>query len=168
MEPDRQEQIVVTIRPGLHITQTCFRVGTRHFELEALRYLHTRQSAHDPLTRNSAIIGGAGMIGLLALGRFMHPAGVVAAATVFCGLLVVSAISARLRPRRQELWATYHGHQMPIFASDDAWLFGAVERQVRRSAAEVRNGKRQMPPGPALSEIPHPSQMHPSTMRTAF
>lgn len=168
MEPDRREPIVMTIRPGLHITQTCFRVGARHFELDAIAHLHTRQSAHDPLTRNSAILGGIGMIGLLVLGRFMHPAGVVAAAVLFCGLLVVSAVSARLRPRRQELWATYHGHQMPIFASDDNWLFGAVDRQLRRSIAEVRHGKRQLPPGPALSTVPHPSQMHPSTMRTAF
>lgn len=168
MEADRPEQIVVTIRPGLHITQTCFRVGSRHFELAALRELHIRRSAHDPLTRNSAVLGGAGLLALLLFGRFMHPAGILAAGLVLGGLFIVAAVSARSRPRRLELWATYRGHQIPIFASDDTWLFGAVDRQLRRSLAEVRHGKLQPPAGGPSSAVPHPSTLHPSTMRTAF
>jgi hypothetical protein len=168
MERDR-ERIVVTIRPGLQITQSCFRVGARHFELANLHNLHVRQSAHDPLTRNAAIIAGGVTLGLLLLGRFMHPAGVIAGGVVLAGLVMVVGASARTRPRRQELWAVYYGHEIPIFASDDHWLFGAVERQVRRSMTEVHNGRRYVTPTARTeSLVPHPSQMHPSNMNIAI
>lgn len=167
LEADRPEKIIVSIRPGLHITQTCFRVGGRHFELAALRDLHTRQSAHDPLTRNSAVLGGAGLLGVIVLGPYMQPAGVIAAGAILGGLLVVAIVSARVRPRRLELWAIYHGREVPIFTSEDSRLFGAVDRQLRRSLSEVRHGKVQTPTRPE-SLIPHPSTMDPSTTRAVF
>lgn len=169
MERDHKEQIVVTIRPGLYITQTCFRVGTKHFELANLRALHKRRSAHDPLTRNAALLAAMVALALLLFGRFMQPSGWAATAALLSGLLVVVAASARRRPRRHELWATYYNHEIPVFASDDAWLFGAVERQLRRSLTEVQNGRRQVPPSARpLSSVPHPSQVHPSTMHPAL
>ncbi len=165
MERDAKEPIVVTIRPGLHITQSCFRVGGRHFELANLHNLHTRQSAHDPLTRNAAIVAGGITLALLLLGRFMHPAGMIASGVVLVGLVMLVGTSARTRPRRQELWASYYGHEIPIFVTDDNWLFGAVERQLRRSMTEVHNGRRYVTPtSRTASSIPHPSQMHPSNM----
>jgi Family of unknown function (DUF6232) len=163
MEAARPETIIVTIRPGLDITETCFRVGNRHFELEALHDLETRQSAHHPLTRNAGVLAGLAVLALIFLSRFMHPAGIVATAVVLCGLLFVVFFSAQRRPRQQELWVRYHGHTMKIFASEDAWLFGAVERQLHRSIAEVRHGKRQVPPTFAEPAVPHPSTLDPSS-----
>jgi len=162
MEAARPETIIVTIRPGLDITQTCFRVGNRHFELGALYDLETRHSAHHPLTRNAGVLAGLAVLALIFLSRFMHPAGIIATAIVLCGLLFVAIFSAQHRPRLQELWARYHGHTMKIFASEDPWLFGAVERQLHRSIAEVRHGKRQVPPSFSEPAVPHPSTMHPS------
>lgn len=169
MADDRPERIVITIRPGLHITQTCFTVGTRHYALAALSGLHTRQSGRHPLPRTAALLASAGLIALITSARFMHPLGIAATALALLGLLIVAAAGLRLRPRRQELWATYRGRLTPIFASENTWLFGAVERQLRRSLTEVHRGMRQLPPPtrPAPA-VPHPSTMHPSTMRAAF
>ncbi|HZM78857.1 MAG TPA: DUF6232 family protein [Candidatus Limnocylindrales bacterium] len=162
MEAARSEIVIVTIRPGIDITQTCFRMGNRHFELKALHDLETRHSAHHPLTRNAGLLAALAVLALVFLSPFMRPAGIIATAIVLCGLLFVVFFSAQHRPRRQELWASYHGHTMQIFASDDPWLFGAVERQLHRSIAEVRHGKRQVPPTTTKSAVPHPSTMHPS------
>jgi Family of unknown function (DUF6232) len=167
MEAARPETVIVSIRPGLTITQTCFRVGNRHFELEALHELEARRSAHHSLTRNAGFLAGLCVLALIFLSRFMRPAGIVATIIVLCGLLVVVFLSAQSRPRRMELWANYRGHPLQIFASEDPWLFGAVERQLRRSIAEVRHGKRQVPPILTESAVPHPSTMHPSTMHPA-
>lgn len=163
MEAARPETIIVTIRPGLHITETCFRVGTRHFELDGLHDLQTRQSSHHPLTRNAGILAGLVALALIFLSRYMHPAGIVATILVLAGLVVVVFLSAQSRPRRLELWARYHGQLIPIFASEDEWIFGAVERQLRRSTAEVHRGKRQVPPNLSAPNVPHPSTLHPST-----
>lgn len=167
MEAARQETVIVTIRPGIDITQTCLRVGNRHFELDALRDLETRHSAHHSLTRNAGVLAGLAVLALVFLSRFMHPAGIIATAVVLCGLLVVVFLSAQRRPRRLELWARYHGRTMQIFASDDPWVFGAVDRQLHRSIAEVRHGKRQVPPTLTEPAVPHPSTLHPSRMHPA-
>lgn len=168
MEAARSETVVVTIRPGIDITQTCFRMGNRHFELDSLRDLETRQSAHHPLTRNAGVLAGLAVLALVFGSRFMRPAGIIATAIVLCGLLFVVFISVQRRPRRQELWATYRGHTMQIFVSDDPWLFGAIERQLHRSIAEVRAGKRQVPPSNTRPAVPHPSTMHPSNTESGL
>lgn len=161
MEEARSETIIATIRPGLHITQTCFRVGSRHFELDAIDDLEARQAARHPLTRNALLLAGMCLLALIFLGRFMHPAGIVAIVLVLCGLLVVAAISAQHRSRQVQLWARYRGRITLLFATEDPWLFGAVERQLHRSIVEVRRGKTQLPNRP-YPAVPHPSQMHPS------
>jgi len=166
MEAARSETVVVTIRPGIDITQTCFRVGNRHFELEALRELETRHAGYHPLTRNAGVLAGLAVLALVFLSQFMRPAGIIATAIVLCGLLFVVFLSAQQRPRRQSLWANYRGHTVQIFATDDLWLFGAVERQLHRSIAEVRHGKRQVPTA-TRSAVPHPSTIHPSTYTPA-
>ncbi len=159
------EPILVTVRPGLHITPTCFRVGGRHYELHSLRNLETRQSAHDPLTRQSAILAAVGLLGLALLARYMHPAGIAATGAVLCGLAVVALTSAHRRPRHQQLWAVYKGHEIQLFSSDDNWLFGAVDRQLRRSMTESRLGSTTVPrPVTPLPAVPHPSLVHPSKM----
>jgi hypothetical protein len=159
------EPILVTIRPGLHITPTCFRVGGRHFQLASLRELETRQSAHDPLTRQAAVLAGGGLLMLALLARYMHPAGIAATAAVLSGLVVVALVSAQRRPRRQELWAVYKGHSVQLFGTDDLWLFGAVERQLRRSMTETRLGHTTVPhPARPRPSVPHPSMVHPSKM----
>lgn len=168
MEAARSETVVVTIRPGLDITQTCFCIGNRHFELDALHDLETRHSAHHPLTRNAGVLAGLAVLALIFLSRYMHPAGVVATIMVLCGLLVVVFVSAQRRPRQLELWARYHGHVLQIFASDDPWLFGAVERQLRRSIDEVRRGKRQVPPTFTEPAVPHPSTLNASSVFPAW
>ena len=168
MEAARSETVIVTIRPGVEITQTCFRMGNRHFELQALRDLETRQAARHPLTRNAGVLAGLALLALVFLSPFMHPAGIIATAIVLCGLLFVVLYSSQHRPRRLELWATYKGQAIQIFASDDSWLFGAVERQLQRSIAEVRRGKRQVPPSTATSAVPHPSTVHPSNANPAW
>lgn len=162
MEAANSELVIVTIRPGIDITQTCFRMGNRHFELNLLRDLETRHSAHHPLTRNAGVLAGLAVLALIFLSPFMRPAGIIATAIVLCGLLFVVLMSAQRRPRRQQLWATYRGRTVQIFASDDHWLFGAVERQLHRSIAEVRAGKRQVPTN-TRPAVPHPSTLHPST-----
>lgn len=168
MEAARPEKVIVTIRPGVDFTQTCFRMGSHHFKLEALRDLETRQAAHHPLTRNAGVLAGLAVLALVFLSPFMHPAGIIATVIVLCGLLFVVLYSSQHRPRRLELWATYKGQVVQIFASDDHWLFGAVERQLHRSIAEVRRGNRQLPPTSARSAVPHPSTVHPSNAYTAW
>jgi hypothetical protein len=168
MEAARSEIVIVRIRPGIDITQTCFRLGNRHLELAGLRDLETRHSAHHPLTRNAGVLAGLAVLALVFLSRFMRPAGIIATAFVLCGLLVVVLISSQHRPRRQELWASYRGQTMQIFVSDDPWLFGAVERQLRRSIAEVRHGKRQVPPNRTRPAVPHPSNLHPGNAYPAW
>jgi hypothetical protein len=167
MEAARSEIVIFKIRPGVDITQTCFRMGNRHLELEGLRDLESRQSAHHPLTRNAGVLAGIAGLALVFLSRFMRPAGIIATAIVLCGLLAVVLYSSQHRPRRQELWATYRGQGVQIFASDDPWLFGAVERQLQRSITEVRHGYRQMP-RKTRSAVPHPSNLHPSNAYPAW
>lgn len=168
MEAARSETVIVKFQPGVDITRTCFRVRGRHFELEGLRELETRHSAHHPLTRNASVLAGLAVLALVFLSRFMRPAGIIATAIVLCGLLVVVLYSSQHRPRRQELWASYHGQTGQIFATDDPWLFGAVERQLHRSIAEVRHGKRQSPKKASRPAVPHPSTLHPSNAYPAW
>lgn len=164
---DDPENIVMNIRPGLQISQTCFQVGTRHYELDSLRELQTRQSAHDPLTKHAALLAAGGAVMLVALWQFMQPAGRMLAGTVLFGLIVLTLVSSRRRPRRMELWAMFHGHQTQLFASDDWWIFTAVERQLRRSLMESRFGQVAAPRRAPESSVPHPSVMHPSKMHPA-
>lgn len=131
-----RETVVVTIRPGLSITNTCFRVGARHFELDGLRDLEARHSAHDRLTRSAGVLTGLTVLALIFLSPYMSPAGIIATALVLVGLGGVILASAQRRPRRMELWARYRGRTTQLFATDDSWLFGAVERQVHRSILE--------------------------------
>lgn len=168
MEAARSEIVVITIRPGIDITQTCLRIGNRHFELEALRDLEARQSAHHPLTRNAGVLAGLAVLALVFFSSFMRPEGIIATAVVPCGLVAIVLYSSQRRPRRQELWVTYKGRPMQIFGSDDPWLFGAVSRQLNRSIAEVRHGKRQMPSGTTKSSVPHPSTLNPSNAYPAW
>lgn len=162
------EPIIVTIRPGLHITQSCFRVGDRHFQLNLLRELETQQSGHDPLTRQASLLALAGLVVLLVLARHMHPAGIIATTIVLIGLVILALVSARRRPRRMELWALYRGRPTKLFVSDDWWLFTAVERQLRRSLMESRMGNVPAPrPTVPTSAVPHPSVLHPSKMHPA-
>jgi hypothetical protein len=167
MEAARPETVIVTIRPGIDVTQTCFRVGNRHFELEALRDLETRHAAHHPLTRNAGVLAGLAALALIFLSPFMRPAGIIATAIVLCGLVFVVIYSSQHRPRRLELWASYQGRTTQIFASDDDWVYGAVERQLHRSLAEVRRGKRQVRPTATRPAVPHPSTLHPSNASPA-
>jgi hypothetical protein len=168
MQHDDPEPIVMTIRPGLQISQTCLQVGTRHYELDSLRELRNRQSAHDPLTKHAALLAVGGAVMLAALWQFMQPAGRMLAGVVLFGLVVLALISARLRPRRMELWALYQGHQTQLFASEDWWIFTAVERQLHRSLTESRFGQIAAPrmtiPEAA---VPHPSVLHPSKIHPA-
>ncbi len=168
MRHDNSETIVVTFRPGLQITQTCFHVGTHHYELNALRDLKTRQSAHDPLTKHAALLTLGGGVMFVALWQFMQPAGRMLAGTVLFGLSILTLISTRSRPRRMELWAVHKGRPTLLFASADWWIYSAVERQLRRSLTESRFGqvaaRRATPPE---SAVPHPSMVHPSTMHPA-
>jgi hypothetical protein len=168
MEAARSETVIVTIRPGIDITQTCFRVGNRHYELDGLRDLETRHAAHHPLTRNAGVLAGLAALALVFLSQFMRPAGIIATAIVLCGLLVVVVYSSQHRPRRMELWARYQGQTRQIFASDDEWIYGAVERQLHRSLAEVRRGKRQVRLPATKSAVPHPSTLHPSNAYPAW
>jgi hypothetical protein len=168
MQHDDPETIVMTIRPGLQITQTCFRVGTRHYALDSLRELQTRQSAHDPLTKHAALLAVGGAVTLVSLWQFMQPAGRMLAGVVLFGLMVLTLISSRSRPRRMELWALHHGRETQLFASEDWWIFTAVERQLRRSLTESRFGQVATPwMAPPTSAVPHPSVVHPSKMHPA-
>jgi hypothetical protein len=168
MEAARSETVIVAFVPGLDVTQTCFRVRNRHFELDKLRELETRHSAHHPLTRNAGVLAGLAVFALIFLSQFMRPAGIIATALVLCGLLIVVLYSSQHRPRRQELWARYRGQDVQIFASNDPWLFGAVERQLHRSIAEVRHGKRETARTTVKSAVPHPSKLHPSNAYPAW
>jgi hypothetical protein len=162
------ETIVMTIRPGLQISQTCFQVGSRHYELDSLRGLQRRQSAHDPLTKHAALLSAGGAVMLAALWQFMQPPGRVLASAVVVGLIVLTLVSSWRRPRRMELWAVSHGRQIQLFASDDWWIFTAVERQLHRSLTESRFGQVAVPrTAPPESAVPHPSAVHPSTMHPA-
>ena len=138
MSHDDPETIVMTIRPGLQITQTCLQVGPRHYELESLSELQTRHSAFDPLTKHAALFASGGAIMLAAFWEFMQPAGRVLLGAVVFGLIVGALISMRSRPRRLELWAKRRGRPVLLFTSDDWWVFTAVERQLRRSITESR------------------------------
>src|SRR5215218_5141978 len=91
------ELIIATIRPGLHITQSCFRVGARHFEFSSLSDLQTRQSSHDPLTRHSALLAIGGLAILLLMAPFLHAAGLLASSAILLGLIVLTLTSARRR-----------------------------------------------------------------------
>jgi hypothetical protein len=169
MEPTRQldrppEATIIAIRPGLRISETCFQVGRQHFALSALDNVHTRQAARDPLTRRAGAmaIGGVLLLGVFA--PLMHPAGIVASLAVLFGLAMLTAVSSRQRPRRLELWANYHGHPSQLFVSDDWWLFGGVERQLKRVLAESKTGYVVALQPPTTHGVPHPSNMHPSTM----
>lgn len=168
MEPTRAperppEQPIMTIRPGLHLSATCFQVGGRHFTLAALTNVHTRQAGHDSLTRRAGAMAAAGIVLLGAFAPLLRPAGIVAAVVVLGGLAVVTVLSARRRPRRLELWADYHGHPTQLFVSDDWWLFHAVERYLRRTLTEARLGHLTVPHRPSRG-VPHPSVMHPSRL----
>jgi hypothetical protein len=143
-----RETVVTTIRPGLDITNTCFRVGARHFELDGLRDLETRHTAHHSLTRNAGVLAGLTLLALIFLSPFMHPAGIIATALVLVGLVGVTVAAAARRPRRMELWAQYRGHTTQLFASDDSWLFGAVERQIHREVLKRRRT------APASAKLP--------------
>ncbi len=158
------ELIIATIRPGLHITQSCFRVGARHFEFSSLRDLQTRQSSHDPLTRHSALLAVGGLAVLILAARFLHAAGLVASSAILLGLVVLALTSARRRPRRMELWARHRGRATQLFVSDDWWLFTAVERHLRKALAENMLGYQPRPPRGPRSAVPHPSMLHPSRM----
>ncbi|RKE07673.1 hypothetical protein C8E86_2507 [Catellatospora citrea] len=169
MEPTRAperppEQAIVTIRPGLHISSTCFQVGGRHFTLSAIENVHTRQAGHDPLTRRAGAMAVVGMVLLGAFAPLLQPTGIVAAVAVLSGLAVLTLVSARRRPRRLELWADYHGHPTQLFVSDDWWLFHAVERYLRRSLVEARLGHLTLPRPRPSRGVPHPSNMHPSRL----
>lgn len=129
-----------------------------------LRDLQTRQSSHDPLTRHSALLALGGLVVLLAVARFLHPAGLMASCAVLTGLIVLSLSSARRRPRRMELWARHRGRPTQLFASDDWWLFTAVDRHLRKALADNMNGYRQRPARGPRSAVPHPSMLHPSRM----
>jgi hypothetical protein len=155
---------IVTIRPGLHITQSCFRVGARHFELSSLHDLHTRQSSHDPLTRHSALLALGGLVVLLVSARFLHTPGLLVSSAVLLGLVIVSLSSARRRPRRMELWARHRGRQTQLFVSDDWWLFTAVERHLRKALTDKMLGYRSRPPRGPRPAVPHPSMVHPSRL----
>jgi hypothetical protein len=158
------ELIIVTIRPGLHLTQSCLRVGARHFEFGSLHDLQTRQSSHDPLTRHSALLALGGLVVLVPVARFLHPVGLVASSAVLLGLVVLSLSSAHRRPRRMELWARHRGRPTQLFVSDDWWLFTAVERHLRKAMTDHMLGLRSRPPRGPRSAVPHPSMLHPSQM----
>jgi Family of unknown function (DUF6232) len=163
MNHDDPETIVMNIRPGLQISQTCLQVGSRHYELDTLSDLQTRHSAFDPLTKQAALLAALGAVVLAGLWEFMQPAGRMLTGAVLFGLVVLTLISLRLRPRRLELWAMRRGRPTQLFASDDWWVFAAVERQLHRSINESRLGlvavRRMARPA---SAVPHPSAMHPS------
>ncbi len=162
--PDRPpEQMIMTIRPGLHFSSTCFQVGGRHFALSALGNVHTRQAGHDPLTRRAGAMAAAGLVLLGAFAPVLRPAGIVAAIVVLSGLTVLTVVSSRRRPRRLELWADYHGHPTQLFVSDDWWLSRGVERYLRRVLVEARLGHLDIPHRPTRG-VPHPSNMHPSRL----
>jgi len=168
MHHEDPETIVMSIQPGLQISQTCFQVGTRHYELDLLHELRTRQSSHDPLTKHAALLTAGGVIMLVALWQFMQPAGRMLTGTVLFGLLLVALVSSRRRPRHMQLCAVYRGHQTQLFASDDWWIFTAVERQLRRSLTESRFGHVALPRVTTPeSAVPHPSMLHPSKMHPA-
>jgi Family of unknown function (DUF6232) len=168
MNHDDPETIVMTIRPGLQITQTCFQVGARHYELNSLSELSTRHSAHDPLTKHAALFALGGAVTLAALWELMQPAGRMLTGVVLFGLVLLTLISSRLRPRRLELWAMRHGRPTLLLASDDWWVFAAVERQLHRSINESRLGMMAAPRYAAPeSAVPHPSAMHPSKIHPA-
>jgi Family of unknown function (DUF6232) len=168
MNHDDPEPIVMTIRPGLQITQTCFQVGNRHYELDSLSELRTRHSAYDPLTKHAALFALGGVVTLVALWEFMQPVGRLLTGAVLFGLVVLTLVSSRLRPRRLELWAMRYGRPTLLLTSDDWWVFAAVERQLHRSINESRLGlvavRRMAPPE---SAVPHPSAMHPSKIHPA-
>jgi hypothetical protein len=169
---DHHDPHPLTRWTGLEVTRDRLKVGDRQYELTGLRQLETRQSAHDPLTRQAAILAGLGLLTLVLLARFMQPAGIAASAAVLSGLAGVALFSSHRRPRRQELWAVYKGYPVRLFSSSDPWVYGAVTRQLRRGLAEARLGKPArreplVPSGP-MSAVPHPSMMHPSLMRPGY
>ncbi|WP_203908686.1 DUF6232 family protein [Rhizocola hellebori] len=165
-DPDHSqpELTIVTIRPGLHITQSCFRVGARHFEFKSLHDLQTRQSSHDPLTRHSALLAVGGLVVLVPSARFLHAPGLLASCAVLLGLVVLSLSSAHRRPRRMELWARHRGRPTRLFVSDDWWLFTSVERHLRKALTDNMLGYRSRPPRGPRPAVPHPSMVHPSRM----
>jgi hypothetical protein len=168
MDHSDHEVAVVTIKPGLVFTQTCFRVGARHFQLKRITELEAQQSGHDPLTRQAALLALFGVVMLVLLARYMHPAGLIITITVLIGLALLALYGAQRRPRRMELWARYDGEEIRIFVSDDVWIFTAVERQLRRCMTEIRMGSAAASrPGAATSAVPHPSMLHPSKMHPA-
>lgn len=168
MDHSEHEVTIVKIRPGLVFTETCFQVGARHFQLKRITELEAQHSGHDPLTRQAALLALVGVVMLVALARYMHPAGLVITTTVLIGLGVLALYSAQRRPRRLELWARYDGAEVRVFVSEDTWIFNAVERQLRRSLTEIRMGANAASrPGAATSAVPHPSMLHPSKMHPA-
>src|SRR4029453_887405 len=100
MHHDDPETIVMTIRPGLQISQTCFQVGARHYELDSLSGLKSRHSAYDPLTKHAALFALGGAVTLIALWEFIRPAGRMLTGAILLGLVLLTLVSARLRPRR--------------------------------------------------------------------
>jgi hypothetical protein len=190
----RPEPSVVTIQPGLAFSDTCLQVGESHYTFRAMAGVHTRQGRHDPLTKRAGWLTGIGalLLGLFA-GR-MHLAGLLAGLGLLTALAALALVSAHRRPRRLELWVDYDDKLTLLFVSTDHWAFHAVDRHLRRILVELRMAsfgsisqagrpnryaETDRQPGrgrsrhehllgkvaPTYVNVPHPSNMHPSTMR---
>lgn len=126
----RSDEVVVT-------WQWLYVHGRRYAIPELRDVVRTRQGVH-PAVVVAAVIAAAEAMLTVPIGYAVGTT--VAWVTVVSALLipgVVAAVGAGHLAARQELWASYRGQRVPLFASGDGRVFGQVTRAVNRALEAV-------------------------------
>lgn len=86
----------------------------------------------------AAPIAGGTLVLAVALGTLFGSPAVYALGALAVAAPAGVAIGIRMRPRRWELHATYHGARVVLYASSDGRVFNQVVRALRRSVEDAR------------------------------
>jgi Family of unknown function (DUF6232) len=126
---------------GVLITDRWFEIRypvSYQFQIDELNDVRVIQYPLDPTVRTSLLATNAALV-LVALSWpvFDSVGFWLVAVLLVAGLCATSVICARLRPRPQELRATYRGLDVSLYSSTDALVFGRVQRALIRARGGV-------------------------------
>ncbi|MBN1172741.1 MAG: hypothetical protein JXA67_11255 [Micromonosporaceae bacterium] len=131
--------------PEALITDEAFEVLVpypQRFRVKDLTRLHVVRHPRDR-TVTASIHAATGALVIVGLSLpSIHSAEAWLIAVLLIGTpSLVSGACMHIRPRAQELRASYHNHDVSLFTSDDARVFGQVQRALIRAREGCDQGR---------------------------
>ncbi|MBT8228053.1 MAG: hypothetical protein HKP61_19055 [Dactylosporangium sp.] len=131
--------------PDAFITHEAFEVLTpypQRFNVQDLRELRVvRHSLDRTVTASIHTATGALIIVALSWSLLNSVEAWLLAVLLVATPSAVGGACMRIRPRAQELRAVYHNHDVLLYSSDDARVFGQVQRALVRAREGHSSGR---------------------------